>query len=215
VPAAVHVEQSKDGWVFVLEDLVASGFDGRSHSLDAALRWLAGFHAAFLGERPRGLWKTGTYWHLATRPDEHRSMAAGPLRNAAGEIDARLRAAAHQTLVHGDAKPSNFCTASDGRRVAAVDFQYVGRGPGIKDVAYLLAGEDRSTSERCLALYFNALRGALDAAGCTEGDGVVAEWRGLYPWAWADFQRFLAGWAPNWSLQAHELALTRGVLRSL
>jgi hypothetical protein len=44
---------------------------------------------------------------------------------------------------------------------------------------------------------------------------VVAEWRGLYPWAWADFQRFLAGWAPNWSLQAHELALTRGVLRSL
>jgi aminoglycoside phosphotransferase (APT) family kinase protein len=153
IPRCLHAQRDKSEWLFVLEDLDAAGFSGRRHDLsnqqlDSCLRWLASFHATFLGERPSGLWKVGTYWHLATRPDEHRSMERGPLRDAASSIDARLSAARFSTLVHGDAKPANFCFSRDGRSVAAVDFQYVGGGCGMKDVAYLLTGEDRRSTNR-------------------------------------------------------------------
>gem|GEM_PF-6732341 len=54
-------------------------------------------------------------------------------------VDRLLGQARFQTLVHGDAKHDNFCLAARANGAAAVDFQYVGRGPGIKDVAYFLA----------------------------------------------------------------------------
>ena len=85
-------------------------------------------------------WPIGTYWHLATRPDELKVMPEGPLRNHATKIDQRLNQATYKTLVHGDAKIANFCfSESHPSSVAAVDFQYVGGGCGIKDVAYLIS----------------------------------------------------------------------------
>ena len=36
---------------------------------------------------PQGLWQTGTYWHLATRPDEYAAMEDGELKRVAGEIE--------------------------------------------------------------------------------------------------------------------------------
>jgi len=59
----------------VLEDLDANGYPLRINSvsmadMEACLRWLANFHAIFMGKKPDGLWKVGTYWHLDTRPDE-------------------------------------------------------------------------------------------------------------------------------------------------
>ena len=217
VARCLHAERQSGEWIFVFEDLDGAGFEQRhefpsGRRLDSCLRWLAAFHAKYLGQRPRGLWKVGTYWHLKTRPDEHRAMSGGPLRDAAAAIDARLSAARFLTLVHGDAKPANFCFSSDGSAVAAVDFQYVGGGCGIKDVAYFLTGEDRGTVRRGLEVYFRALR---DELGSGEGDAVVAEWRALYPWAWADFHRFLAGWAPRWRFSQHELALTRKILAQI
>lgn len=211
----LHVERQKGEWIFIFEDLDEAGFSGRreivaGRRMDSCLRWLAAFHARFLGERPKGLWKTGTYWHLGTRPDEHRAMSRGPLRDAAAAIDRRLASARFKTLVHGDAKPANFCFSADGSAVAAVDFQYVGGGCGIKDVAYLLAGEDQGTVRRGLKLYFAALGKALGAG--RERDAVLTEWRNLFPWAWADFHRFLAGWAPDWRYSAHELARTGQVI---
>ncbi len=207
VPQCLHLAGGAGEWLFVLEDLDET----RRPPLEACLRWLAAFHATFLGERPRGLWKEGTYWHLATRPDELAAMPPGPLRDAAGAIDARLRDATWRTLVHGDAKLPNFCTGRDGR-VAAVDFQYVGGGCGMKDVAYLLVGEGEARTEAALDLYFQALREALPRH---EADAVEAEWRGLFPWAWADLHRFLAGWAPGWRPSSYDRKLTRRVLDAL
>ena len=127
--------------LLVLEDLDAAGFPARNlPEIAPCLRWLAAFHRTFLDTAPTGLWDIGTYWHLATRPDEFGAMPEGPLKTAAAAIDAALTSAHHQTLVHGDAKLANFCFSENGTQVAAVDFQYIGGGPGIKDVAYFLGG---------------------------------------------------------------------------
>ncbi len=217
VPVCHGVEEAAGEWLFVLEDLDAAGFSGRGHLSERrsrlVLRWLAAFHASFLGEHPRGLWATGTYWHLETRPDELRAMKPGPLREAAAAIDARLRAARFQTLVHGDAKAANFCFAPDEASVAAVDFQYVGGGCGMKDVAYLLAGERAEDARRLLDTYFRALREHLPPE--VDGAALEAEWRALYPWAWADFERFLSGWSPGWGIGPHGRSMTRQVLSEL
>ena len=216
VARCLHAGRRSGEWIFVFEDLDAAGFERRhelpsGRRLDSCLRWLASFHATFLGQRPRGLWKVGSYWHLRTRPDEHRAMAPGPLRDAAAAIDARLNSARFQTLIHGDAKPANFCFSADGASVAAVDFQYVGGGCGIKDVAYLLTGEDHGTIRRGLDVYFGALE---QAVGSEQARPIETEWRALYPWAWADFHRFLAGWAPQWRFTKYEQSMTRRVLAS-
>lgn len=52
----------------------------------------------------------------------------------------------------------------------------------MKDLAYLLAGEAQETVRRALKVYFAALHERL-AGG--EADAIEAEWRGLYPWVWA------------------------------
>ncbi|MFK7999612.1 MAG: phosphotransferase [Polyangiales bacterium] len=203
VPRALGINAHEGGWWMLLEDLDAAGFEGRpSHpspaERDACLRWLANFHARFLGVAPDGLWPTGTYWHLATRPDELRAMAEGPLRRFAADLDARLSSARFATFVHGDAKVANFCFGVD--EVAAVDFQYAGGGCGMKDVAYFLSSvfsetECEAHAASCLDVYFHALRSAVPRS--VDGDALEKEWRGLYPFAWADFHRFLAGWAPS------------------
>lgn len=194
--------------VIILEDLDASGFSLRRSSLGrgelrACLRWLAAFHARFMGVGAEGLWETGTYWHLATRPDEYAIMEDGDIKRAATTIDRLLNRCQHQTLVHGDAKVANFCFTEDLRQIAAVDFQYVGGGCGIKDVAYFM-GSCLSESEcECwqddiLDGYFAELRQALiryDSAA--DPDAVEQEWRRLFPVAWTDFYRFLLGWAPD------------------
>lgn len=183
--------------VFVLEDLDAAGYSERRRSADFAtydrcLAWLAAFHATFFGTPPNGLWATGTYWHLATRRDELENVDAD-LRALAPRIDAKLASGIQRTFVHGDAKLANFCFARDGR-VAAVDFQYVGGGCGMKDVAYLVSGEPNEA--RALDAYFGHLRRELGARSIDAGP-IEEEWRALYPFACADFYRFLAGWSPG------------------
>ncbi len=184
--------------VFVLEDLDEAGYPERRRSADAdtldrCLAWLAAFHATFFASPPDGLWPTGTYWHLATRREELAKVDAA-VRALAPRLDAKLASCVHRTLVHGDAKLANFCFAPDGR-VAAVDFQYVGGGCGMKDVAYLVSGEPGEA--RAVDAYFGHLRRELEARAIDAG-AVEAEWRALYPLACADFYRFLAGWAPDY-----------------
>lgn len=221
VPRLLYSERLPDGWVFAQEDLDAAGYPRRCHGLDDAqlkscLAWLARFHAHFLGHDTEGLWKVGTYWHLATRPDELLAMNDQSLRKAASKIDARLNQARFRTLVHGDAKVANFCFPAAPGPVAALDFQYVGGGCGLKDVAYFFSSclgeqECEAQADDYLGYYFEQLRPLVKE----DADQLEQEWRALYPLVWADFCRFLDGWAPThhklhgYSRRLTELALTR------
>ncbi len=225
VPHCLAVEQHREELLMVLEDLDASGFDLRPEQVDGGdmqlcLSWLAHFHARFMGRSPEGLWPVGTYWHLDTRPDEWAAMEEGELKFLAGQLDARLNAAPFQTLVHGDAKLANFCFSCAGSAVAAVDFQYVGGGCGMKDVAYFIGScldehECEIRQDALLDSYFHALASALaryrpdlDAAR------VEAAWRPLYALARTDFHRFLKGWSPgHWKIHSYSERLAGEVLK--
>ena len=218
-----------DEHLFVLEDLDAVGFAKRhtclsENGVQTVLTWLAQFHATFLSEAPTGLWPVGTYWHLATRPDELAAIDdSHPLRRWADPIDRVLSHCPIQTFVHGDAKVANFCFSSDGDRVAAVDFQYVGGGCGMKDVAYFLGSclsEDQCehNSEKHLDFYFAELNKELRCKNQLETTiaQVEATWRPLYPIAWADFHRFLLGWCPgHQKLHGYTKRMTKEAIETL
>lgn len=221
------LEEHEDEFLMVLEDLDAAGFALRRDTvsvadMQACLRWLANFHARFMGETPAGLWEVGTYWHLATRPDELAVLDDQALKAAAGEIDRLLRTARYQTFVHGDAKLANFCFSDTGEQVAAVDFQYVGGGCGMKDVAYFISScLDEEACERheteLLDGYFTQLKTALQRrAVSVDPYAVEAQWRALYPVAWTDFYRFLKGWSPgHWKIHGYSERLAREVVAGL
>ena len=202
VPALIHYQRG-DTIILLLEDLNASGFDQRHRYLDLdvvkkVLEWLARFHGTFIGVEPEGLWRIGTYWHLDTRPEEYEIMQSGWLKENARRIDEVLNNATYKTIVHGDAKLANFCFSNE-MDVAAVDFQYVGGGCGMKDVAYFLSSclssnESIRYESELLACYFEELRKHISDEIT---DDLEEEWRTLYPLAWADFIRFLQGWAPD------------------
>ncbi len=220
VPECIMVEVQNDEVLIVLEDLDENGYHLRKQHVDwkdvtACLRWLAQFHASFMDRAPDDLWEQGTYWHLATRPRELEALKDEKLRQAAYAIDEKLSACMHKTLVHGDAKLANFCFAANGK-VAAVDFQYVGGGCGMKDVAYFIGsclteGECERLEEQILDTYFAYLNHELGQR-C---ESVEAEWRPLYRVAWADFHRFIKGWSPDhWKINSYSERLTAEVIRN-
>jgi aminoglycoside phosphotransferase (APT) family kinase protein len=206
VPTPYACARSEEGWLFLLEDLEAEGFRKKStlsaDDVDRCLAWLAALHATFLSVAPEGLWDEGSYWQLATRPDELRRLNHANLRQAAPELDRELRECKFRTLVHGDAKLENFCFGREGE-VSAFDFQYVGGGAGVRDVCYFLSSclsqdECAQSSSRHLDTYFVALRRELQARQrAVDVAALELEWRRLFPVAWADFYRFLLGWSPE------------------
>ncbi len=209
--------------LFVLEDLDAAGYIGGAsgtHSLppdriEEVLHWLADFHGVLMGDPAPGLWTRGTYWHVGTRPDELASMAPGPLKDAARDIDARLAAARFPTILHGDAKVANGCF---GRGVAMVDFQYAGRGPGVCDVAYFLGSclDDRELVSQADMWMDVWLRRLLEHLPFEQRPDVWEEAVDLWPFAWADFERFLAGWAPeHWKRSGFAHRMTERALEAL
>lgn len=227
VPACFALDESDDEFLMVLEDLDAIGFPIRKQhvSLDemqACLRWLANFHATFLGKLPNGLWPIGTYWHLDTRPDELAVLDDTKLKSAASKIDQKLNSTSYLTFVHGDAKLANFCFSQTGKNVAAVDFQYVGGGCGMKDVAYFIGSclyeEDCERYEsQLLDIYFTSLVDALKSRQTAiDSDALVAQWRALYPVAWTDFHRFVKGWSPgHWKIHGYSERISQQVVKQL
>lgn len=206
--------------VIVLEDLNAAGFDKRvtqpnKQQYFNCISWLAQFHACFLNNDGHDLWEVGTYWNLGTRPEEFQVMPSGLLKDAASQIDDILNQSKYQTLVHGDAKMANFCF-SENDEIAAVDFQYVGKGAGIKDLIYFISsvGEFETKEEESVVLdfYFDELAKFLGK----RNKELETEWRGLYKYAWADFNRFLQGWNPgHWKLNNYVISITQEAIQGV
>ena len=213
----------------VLEDLDEVGFNLRPNRVNidiikVGLRWMANFHILFLGKKPTGLWPTGTYWHLDTRPDELERLDHKQLKISARQIDRLLKNCPFQTFVHGDAKLANFCFTEDANRVAAVDFQYVGGGVGVKDVAYFIGSclaeaDCEKYEETLLNTYFEALQKAFNAnpeVHHYDYDELEFQWRRLFPIAWTDFHRFIKGWSPgHWKINGYSERMAQSVLDNL
>ncbi len=212
--------------------------------IESTIEWLAIFHAAFMVDTqvssvpdknqlllapasnqlwPEGVWRRGTYWHLSTRPDEFAAMQDSELKQAAADIDRSLSSARFQTLVHGDAKLANFCYRNTQElRVAAVDFQYTGVGIGVQDLAYFLGSvldsdQLSQSAPELLDYYLSRLSASLqNKFSAAEIRDLNQEYRQLFPVAWADFDRFLAGWAAEHpKLNAFSAALCDKALKIL
>lgn len=204
----------------VIEDLLHAGFDDNEFTLalddiKVVIRWLANFHGKFLGNAAEGLWETGSYWYLATRQNEYNKMQNCQLKKAASFIDDTLNNARYKTIIHGDAKIANFCfgagqgsyldnaSKSPLKQVAAVDFQYVGKGVGVKDLAYFLGSclidsDLTSLHAELLDDYFDTLSEVCQTYQPNVNfSDLEQEWRKLYAFSCADFHRFLLGWSPE------------------
>ena len=208
IPKYLGSKLDQDDTLVILEDLDSVGYPIRKSQLNkeevkVCLSWLASFHATFLGQVPDGLWAIGSYWHLGTRKEEFDSMTDGIIKQSASKMDNILNSCKYQTIIHGDAKVANFCFSENGNKVAALDFQYVGCGCGMKDVAYFLGS--CLTESQCdrwevelLNSYFTLLKLALhNQETRIDFDLLENEWRSLFPVAWSDFTRFLLGWMPS------------------
>ncbi|MEZ9777257.1 phosphotransferase [Vibrio sp. 10N.222.52.C3] len=245
VPVGLQCELEENEWLIVMQDLAdigfplisqfdvlaASDYQASSYTREeqkqrnACLKWLANFHAKHINinqEQLSSLWQVGTYWHLDTRPDELNALADLPLKNQAKHIDRLLKECPYQTLVHGDAKLANFCFDSKSERAAAVDFQYVGHGCAMKDVALFMSSAIRpqdcaELESEVLGAYFQHLKEALaHYQPQLSFDEVEAAWRPMFYVAWSDFQRFVKGWSPeHWKINPYTEQLTLRVLTQL
>jgi hypothetical protein len=221
LPQCLAIETQGDEVLMVLEDLDEAGYPLRKQTItweeiSSCLAWLAQFHASYMGKTPDGLWDVGTYWHLETRPQELVKLNDRRLREAAPIIDEKLNTCQFKTFVHGDAKLANFCFAKNGQ-VAGVDFQYVGGGCGMKDVAYFVGSclnenDCERLEAQILNTYFKHLQNELKEKNAE----LETEWRSLYRVAWADFHRFIKGWSPgHWKINTYSERVTKEVINSL
>ncbi|MFK8009990.1 MAG: oxidoreductase family protein [Saprospiraceae bacterium] len=221
LPQCLAIGTQDDEVMMVLEDLDEAGYSLRKRTVTwkeiaSCLKWLAEFHASYLGKKSYGLWEVGTYWHLETRPQELAVLDDQRLKESASAIDEKLNTCQYKTFVHGDAKLANFCFTKYGQ-VAGVDYQYVGGGCGIKDVAYFIGScLSESECERLEAQILDTYFEYLQSEMMERNEALEKEWRSLYRVAWADFHRFLKGWSPgHWKLNSYSERITNEVIKSL
>lgn len=167
------------------------------------LRWLARFHAVYWGDdkvnavvSSAGLQSRGSYWHLDTRPDEYADMSSkglsGRVKMAARSIDRRLKEGWMQCLIHGDAKDANIFVDESSGEVCVCDFQYCGKGPPTKDLAYFFCSSvDDVLDDTALLRYYleqleEVVKGPLAPT--------LEQLRDSMDLAYCDFYRFMCGW---------------------
>ncbi|OAR01240.1 hypothetical protein LLEC1_04520, partial [Akanthomyces lecanii] len=115
---------------------------------------MAEFEARGAGEKlaPRSIWLNGGYTYLATRRTEYASLASrldsewsAALCSPDGTASVAEKVAefliprgrSFETFIHGDVKSENLFSTQSGVDVAFFDFQYVGLGLGVSDLAKL------------------------------------------------------------------------------
>lgn len=163
------------------------------------LQMLAELHASTLLEA----WGTeGNYWHYGTRKAEWHRIRHPWLKSNAGLINQKLQAAKYTCLIHGDSKPSNYLTSNEPNKIVALDFQYFGKGIGVMDLVCFCSGvipeNDLAGFHVYLTQYFAYLEAALEGVNSPHSyQKIKEEWASLIPLVWADYARFLEGWAPG------------------
>lgn len=120
------------------------------------------------GAAAGSVWLNGGYSYLATRQNEYASLQAdadsewsqklcrpySPSGKSIAELVAYILSPAqkleetspYQTLIHGDVKSENLFTTAAHDRVAFFDFQYVGIGLGVSDLAKFMTCSVLQTS---------------------------------------------------------------------
>lgn len=227
VPQLIAFTEAAETSVLIMQDLDNLGYTRRAtendiESVKQGIKWLAHFHACYMTEQADFLWPQGGYWHLSTRQDEWNCMPESSLKNKAKLIDNILKSAQFKTVLHGDAKLANMCFHAENKQVAAVDFQYVGQGAGVIDLAYFVGSALEQDElyfyhKILLDFYLEQLFSALDKQQW-QGNLVALEqeYRRLYSFAWADFYRFLVGWNPkSWKVNQYIKDLTQQVLKDV
>ena len=96
--------------IIILQDLKtnypglkSNGSKISENECEQLLEWMTSFHSHFMSrdDHVDDLWEKGSYWHLATRAEEWKSMPNGPLKNAAVKIDSIIEKCKFKTLIHG------------------------------------------------------------------------------------------------------------------
>jgi len=227
IPKCLAIAEEGDESLIILEDLDGAGYPLRKHhasleEMKVCIAWLANFHALHIHKEPNQLWEKGTYWHLETRPEELKVLKDVNLKKFAHQIDEQLDKCQFQTIIHGDAKLANFCFSLDSTQVAAVDFQYIGRGSGTKDLAYFIGScvseaECEKYVPKLLDYYIQILNNSIKTQNLSINlDKLENELRQVFPIAWADFHRFLKGWSPgHWKIHRYSEKITQGVIEKL
>ena len=138
---------------------------------EAAARWLARMHAKFAAAPPRNhpsvdgptslvrydQDQLGTLGRRGLARAAEQRLGTAELLVALGgrhEYALRALASATRTLVHGDFYPSNIVVA--GKRIAVVDWELAGVGPGVLDLAALAAGWSGEQRYELLRAYHQA-----------------------------------------------------------
>ncbi|OQE35098.1 hypothetical protein PENCOP_c014G07053 [Penicillium coprophilum] len=170
-----------------------------------------------------GLWLNGGYTYLATRRKEYASLAQDTdsewsdlLCRASDECSLSVAemvalfltpsGRAAESYIHGDVKSENLFTTTNGDKVAFFDFQYVGLGLGVCDLAklftcsvplHMLVDDNESLPEQLSMC--EGERGLLERYRTTTQD----EGSHIYDWltfrrhwetALVDWCRFQASW---------------------
>lgn len=170
--------EEKDTGIICMTKLNGGSWRPSAEKTKAALTWLARLHALFWGsERTNAAVAAGVsdqagFWHLDNRQIELGRMSSkSPLRLAAAGIDARLRADSMQTMCHGDPKGANIMWDAE-QGILMYDFQWFGKAPPTKDLAYFFATAamnrgswNKAEEQELLTYYHKELCQLLEAQG--------------------------------------------------
>ena len=147
------------------------------------------------GNTDEGIWEEGCYWYLRARKVEYEKLTE-PWKRIARVVDDRIQKipAKFKTVVHGDLKCANMVFSND-EKCAFYDFQYVGGGPGVRDLAkFMVSSVDNveKHEEEYLAFYFGELKSLLSESGKGKDYSfeIMIE---HYELCFVDYYRFLLG----------------------
>eukprot|EP00931_Biecheleriopsis_adriatica_P056808 TRINITY_DN33689_c0_g1_i1.p1 TRINITY_DN33689_c0_g1~~TRINITY_DN33689_c0_g1_i1.p1 ORF type:complete len:402 (+),score=66.19 TRINITY_DN33689_c0_g1_i1:39-1208(+) len=197
-------EEEMDLGVICMTELKGTSWRPSSERTRDALTWLARLHALFWGsERANAAVAEGVsdqtgFWHFDNRQIEFGNMSAkSPLKLAAAAIDARLKADTMQTMCHGDPKGANIMWDQD-QGILMYDFQWFGKGPPTKDLAYFFATAamnrgswNQGEEQELLQFYHRELCGLLEKQGDTPP--TLERLSETYRLAVVDYRRWVEG----------------------